>query len=188
MTEKASVKKFWGLTVILLILLKFSLAQAVPVEVSFDPLDSAVYPGDTFSINLTADIPDPVLGFGLDLAFDPTILSLDWDNIVIGSQWIPAMALDGDKLAGMAFPLPVSGDDIVLAALSFTALNLGKTDLMASYTVGDFTEGFPLFPSGFADVVFVDGSVSVVPEPATWLLFCFGMLGMVGVKKRIWRG
>ncbi len=38
--------------------------------VRFDPADTTVVQWDIFDINIVADISDPVLGWGLDLAFD----------------------------------------------------------------------------------------------------------------------
>jgi len=155
-----------------------------PVTVYFDPSDSIVNIGDNFSVDLKADIPEPVLGWGLDVSFDPSILAMTGDPI-IGSDWQtspfppPLSNPDGDGLAGLAFPLPVSGNDILLATLSFDALALGTSPLVASFTPGDLTEGFPLvLPGSFAEVVFIDGSVSPVPEPATILLLVSGMASM----------
>ena len=92
-----SSRVFLGLVAVFLILFNFSSADAGPVTVTFDPLDSVVYPSDSFSVDLVADIPDPVLGWGLDLSFDPTVLSLN--TFTIGSSWNPGTSLDGDNLA-----------------------------------------------------------------------------------------
>ncbi len=174
----------------ILIILLFCFIPAIswslPVTVSLDPLDSIVKVGDIFTVDLVADIPEPVLGWGLDISFDPDTLSLVGTPI-IGPSWISASAPDGDGLAGLAFPFPAAGIDILLATLSFEALALGTSPLVASVTPGDFTEGFPLvFPPGsFAKVAFIDGSVSPVPEPATILLLTSGLagLGVFGRKK-----
>ena len=57
------MKKVLLNTLALLILLP-GLAFSLPVTVSFDVVDSEIYVGDQFSVNLVADIPDPVIGFG----------------------------------------------------------------------------------------------------------------------------
>jgi hypothetical protein len=158
----------------------------LPVAVSFDPLDSIVEEGEFFAVNLIADIPDPVLGWGLDVSFDPAILSLDGPP-AIGSSWKPAFAPDGDGLAGLAFPFPVNGNGITLATLNFEVITLGTSLLQASATAGDFTEGFPLATGGFADVVFKDGSVSPVPEPGTILLLASGLAGLGAFGRRKFR-
>jgi len=191
MTEKKFFR-ILSFLIIFLIIFTFSLAQALPIEVYFDPLDSAVFLGDTFSIRLAADIPDPVDKFGLDLGFDDTIISLDTFNI--GDLWGPILfppiplfpPFDGDGLAGFALMGPVSGDDITLATFTFTALDLGTTDFTAGYTSIDPTEGFfiPLaFPMSRYAAVFIDGSVSVVPipEPASLLLLTMGIIAGLGL-------
>jgi hypothetical protein len=151
---------------------------AVPVTVFFEPSASVVDPGDIFTVDLKADIPDPVLGWGLDVSFDTAILSLG--SITIDPLWFPGTSFDGDGLVGLAFPTAISGTDIRLAQLTFTGLSPGTTSLVASATALDFTEGFALFPTGFADVTFVEGSVSVTPEPGTFLLMSTGLLVMLG--------
>jgi len=152
---------------------------AVPiVDVSFVPLVSEVDAGGTITVNIVADISAPVLGWGLDISFDSGILSLT--SISIGSLWKPASGADKDGLAGLAFPTPVSGQDIVLATLTFTVLDMGVSNLVASITAGDKTEGFALTtPGQFAQVNFTGGQVKVTPEPSTIILFMTGLAGLV---------
>jgi len=170
-------------------------ASAIPISVTFDPLSTDVEVGDIFNVDVVAFIPDPVLGWGLDVSYDTGVLSQAGPP-VIGSDWNVVFAPDGDGLAGIApFPTGVSGTDVLLATLSFEALAAGSTVLSASATPGDLTEGFPLAfpapPGSFAEVTFEDGAVSVasasqIPEPETFALLGLGMAGMVfGRRKQI---
>lgn len=86
---------------------------------------------------------------------------------VFGPEWVPAFAPDGDGLAGIAFPTGVSGNDILLATITFSGDAVGETDLFLSTTPQDLTEGFGLDPTGFAEVSFAPGHVEVIPEPAS---------------------
>lgn len=167
------------------------LAFSLPVTVSFDVLNTEVHVGDQFSVNLVADIPDPVSGFGLDVNFDHAVIDLSLPP-VIGSSWNPLFSFDGDGLAGLApFPLSVFGTGILLANFTFDAISVGTTDLLASFSLGDLTEGFPLAfpapPGSFAEVSFLNTTVTVmepapVPEPSTFVLLFVGVGALLGFR------
>jgi hypothetical protein len=150
--------------------------------VFFQPQDSSAQVGANLNVDLMANIPDPVLGWGLDVTFNSSIISLT--GVTIGSQWSPATAADGDGLAGLAFPLPISGDNVLLATLSFDTLAQGSTDIVASATLGDLTEGFPLASGGFAEVIYSPGTATVIPLPAAIWLFGAGLIGLIGIATR----
>lgn len=85
------------------------------------------------------------------------------------------MAPDGDGLAGAVFPAGLTGD-LLLATLTFQAIGAGATEVGASATPGDLTEGFPLDPSGFdADVSFTSARVEV-PEPGLPVILALAAL------------
>lgn len=170
------------MSVFALLCVTSGVSWSVPVSVYFQPQDSSAQVGGNLSIDLLANIPDPVLGWGLDVTFNTSIINRT--GIAVGPQWSPAMAADGDGLAGLAFPLPISGDNVLLATLSFDALAQGSTPLEASATVGDLTEGFALASGGFAEVVYTPGSAAVVPIPAAAWLFGSGLLALVGIARR----
>ena len=177
-----NMKKWLGCLMVLAWILPAS-SGAATVSVSFEPLDPTVILGDSFSVDIVADISDPILGWGLDIGFDSTILSLT--GTTIGSLWQPAVAFDGDDLAGLAFPDAISGPNVLLATLTFDAIDLGTSGLTASVTMGDLTEGFALIaPGTFADLTVIDGSVEVVPVPAAVLLFASGLIGLIGIGRR----
>ena len=158
-------------------------SEATLINVSFVPSASVVTVGDTFTVDLVADIPDPVLGWGLDVTFNPAILS-QVGVLIADPPWSAGFAPDGDELVGLAFPLSVAGDDIPLATLTFRAMALGLSSLVASITTGDLTEGFPLVPPGdFSEVSFIDGSVNVIPMPATFALISLGLV-VLGFERR----
>ena len=182
--------KIFGIILSFLFLVFFlisSESMAEPVTVMIDPASTVVLNGTSFSVNLLADIPEPIIGWGLDVSFDPTILSLT--GLTIGTSFLPVSSPDGDNIAGLAPPPdPICGDNILLAALSFNAINIGSSSIIISYTSGDLTEGFALVAIGkFADVFSINGtvnSVNPVPEPTTILLFGLGLMGLAGARKR----
>ena len=168
----------------LLTLVCFGGAARGGLIVRFDTPERTVGPGDVFTMDILADVGDPLVGWGLDLSFDPSVLS-PVDSPAIGPRWFPAFAPDGDGLAGLAFADSVSGANVLLASVTFSGVTLGETDLMLSTTPGDLTEGFALDPTGFAQPVFESAHVFVVPEPGTGLL-CAIVLSIIGLPARRW--
>jgi len=153
--------------------------------VRFDTPERTVGLGDVFTIDILADVGDPLVGWGVDLSFDPSILSRV-DSPAIGPRWFPASAPDGDGLAGLAFADSVSGADVLLASVTFSAVTLGETDLRLSTTPGDLTEGFALDPTGFAQPIFESAHVFVVPEPSTGLIGVIVLFIIGGLPARRW--
>ena len=137
-------------------------ASAGTVTVRFDPSSSVVGVGETVSISIVADMSDPVVGWGLDLAFDDSVVGLVGDPN-LGSVWWSAHASDDDGLVGLAFPDSVSGLDVVLASLEVAGLAPGQTSLDLGTTPDDLTEGMPLDPNGFDTLLVEAGQVTVVP-------------------------
>lgn len=157
-----SLKILIGLVTLLAATASEAMAQN-SVTVRFDPQNTTVTAGDSFTVKLVADIPVPVVGWGLDVGFDSALLTLE--SVEVGPAWHAATAADGDNLAALAFPSPVSGQNTLLATLHMKAkVNScsGTATLAASYTASDLAEGFPLPVGDFANATFVAGSVAVV--------------------------
>lgn len=160
---------------------------------SFDLDSTELNLGDAFSVNLmtstNADInSEAISAWGLDLNFDSSILSLD--SLLVGPSFM-ATNTDGDGLGGLV-PFgqdAVSGSDILLATLNFTAIGLGNTDLFTSSTLGDINEGFytAFFqPIGYNDAntaISVTGN-SEVPEPSAFLLMLLATIALVSLRKK----
>lgn len=152
------------------------------ILVGFSPQDSYVpIGGGPFYVDIVADFGDEdIAGWGLDLDIaNPLIADLE-GTIEIGPLWTPASDGDMDGLGGVAFPNPITGDDILLARVYFNPLALGTTaiDLSDDYPA-DITEGFALFPTGFATVDYIGGSITVTPEPCTLSLLALGGLALL---------
>jgi len=159
------------------VLLLASPALADTVFGYFNPAVKVANVGDIFTIDIVADMTNPIVGWGLDLTVtDPMYANRTATDPVIGPDWDPAFAPDLDGLAGLAFPVGVSGPGILLATVEFQALALGTTNLVLSVTPGDLTEGFALYPSGFDNYEFSLGTINVVPEPAALALLALGAL------------
>ena len=91
------------------------------VTVRFEPASLTVDPGTIFSVAIVADIPQPLVGWGLDLTIqNPSVVSVHAAPS-IGPLWVSAYAPDGDGLAALAFPSSVSGIGVVLATISLSA-------------------------------------------------------------------
>jgi hypothetical protein len=124
---------------------------------------SPVAVGDTFQITLTADFSAPVLGWGLDLTFDPALVSVV-GTPTVDSSWTAVFSPDGDGLVGLAPITGVSGSGVLLATVTLQLLAPGNAVIGVSVTPGDLAEGFPLLPSGFDTIQFNAFTVPL-PEP-----------------------
>ncbi len=150
--------------------------------VRLTPAHTMVPLGASVQIEIRADIPIPILGWGVDISQSSLILAENGPPAV-GPLWSPAHSLDGDRLVGLAFPSSISGTNILLATLTWTALNVGETTLAATITPDDPTEGFALDPAGFDTAVFEPALVTVMPDPASLWLISLGTLALFKGKR-----
>lgn len=153
------------------------------VVVSWQPSTTTAVQGETFAVDIVADLPNPVLGWGLDINFDRSVLGVAGTEV--GPAWDAVFSPDGDGLAGLAFPAVPAGEGTLLATVSFDAVGEGTSDMQLGVTPGDLTEGFLVEGSpGLADADFESGSVTVqeaaspVSAPATVLLLVHGIVLM----------
>jgi len=145
-------------------------AAHATVTVRFDPPVVTTPVGSTVDVSIYADIPTPVVAWGLDLVIGDGGVASVATPPVIGPSWLAATTADGDGLAGLAFPNSITGSNILLATVSLQAISVGESDLVIQVTPGDPTEGFGLDPIGFASTSFLPGRLQVTPEPSTALI------------------
>ncbi len=177
----------------------FAHQHAGATSITLLPATSSVSLGETFNINISANIApeDAIIGFGFDLRFsgsggllfngftpnaptfgiDPFLALLSDSDGILGAS-------GGDLFTGP----PVSGQDILLGALSFTSTGYGN--IVVSLTADDldvfFTEG--LIPADLNLTNFMppvpSASVDVVPEPASMLLLGSGLIALAAYGRR----
>ena len=162
-----------------------SVATAEVFVVVVPEVDTAAI-GEDFEVLILADFTEPILGFGIDIDFDPAVI--DWaDDPIIGDLWDPVFAPDGDLLAGLAPPTGLVGNDILLASLLFEGVGVGVTEINVSVTLDDLTEGFVLRVGGFDDFQVTPDDV-IVPEPSSALLAVAALAVVAALRRRTARG
>lgn len=146
--------------------------QAATISVSLSPGRTVVAVGDPLTLHIQATTSDSLVGWGLDLEWQSQVFQ--FTGITIGSLWLPFDSLDGDNLSAVAFPDPVSGNQILLATAHFLAIAPGLGGFSLGVTAGDLTEGFLLENGQFAEPHLTGAAVTVessdpapVPEPST---------------------
>ncbi len=140
--------------------------------------------GELFEIQIVADLSDAVVGWGLDFSIADDLVATV-TQVEIDSAWIAVATVDGDGLAGVAFPDSISGTEVILATITLEALAEGTTQLwLSDENPADVSEGFALDPTGFDSVVYKPASLTVVPEPATLTVLGWAVLVLLRRHRR----
>jgi hypothetical protein len=135
----------------------------------------------SYALRLDATLGDAIVGFGLDLTFDPAVVGFEsaavagvFDGINEATPGVGRISM----LGMLSDPdASIDGTDILLATFSLRALDLGSTLLGYEYPFFDLALSGLFRPSPPGDAVLPDiqspGSVTIqatVPAPASWLL------------------
>jgi len=205
------MKKALFLAVVFLGFVVFFSLSALAITIGFEPVSQEVVVGNPASVNLVisglGDGTYPSLGgFDLFIEYDPAILALSdisFGDSTLGDQ----LDVSGDGsyydhsshssnveyLFGLSYNLPWDLNDLqkpsfVLATLTFDTLSVGTSSLEI------VNPDPPIYVSRLSDELGnalgferESGSVSPVPEPATFILIGFG-LGGIGILRRKRRG
>lgn len=170
-----------------------SFSAQAGVILSFSETAVEVGVNDSFNLDLLASTDvsiaaDSFIAFSTDVLFDNSFLSLD--SIDLGSDFTedifsPGIAgfFNADFTNPFSPVLTASGDDILLASLTFTAIEVGNTSLAS--IVESFSSLLP-FQTISVESAFADVSVSAVsvPAPATLGLFGISLLVLMRLRRK----
>ncbi len=168
-----------------------TVAQASTV--SLIPASPTVIQGDAIVLELNVDFSDdPTLGGGLDIFYDPALVSFVSYDADPGSGSDPAFSRDpddqGDKLEGLAFGNfnGISGP-VRIGTLTFDTLAAGTAmfgiDVTSNMLVGGFVSSVT-FGSQMPEFVGATVEIKPVPVPAAIWLFGSGLLGFARMVRR----
>lgn len=161
------------------------------INVGFNAQQTTVTVGQQFVIDVVADLPLDIVGWGLQFSIqNPAIVATQGPPLV-ALPWNPTTLIEDNgawQFGGLAFPDPVAGQGVLLASIHFIATAVGETDLILSIDPQNPTQGFiagPGGPSGlFPSVQLNLGHVTVVPGPGACALLGVVMAGCARRRRR----
>ena len=160
--------------------------------VTFSPSSTNISVGDTFTVDVLATTQNPLVdgfvSFDIGFLFDNSIVTFDSSPTALG--FLPVASGFGGAAGFAPLPIPVSGIDILLATLTFTAISDGSFFLNVGPGLFVGLSPFPgqgsLPTSGFISFSGVPLSISVakanVSAPAT--LGLFGLSALMLLMRR----
>ncbi|MGD8908029.1 MAG: PEP-CTERM sorting domain-containing protein [Chromatiales bacterium] len=174
----------YGFVIAWLSLLSYS-AQAIPVVKLVGP--ESININELFVVSVYVDGVtelDPFLGLDEVLAFAFDVVapsSINYNGAILGAGFLDdSLLLPDTDIAAHAVP-GVSGDDILLADLSFTPT------LAGIFNVGIFSDLLDPNEGLFTMLYREDMTSSIVvaaPEPSSLTLLCVGLAIMLSLRKR----
>ena len=181
------------LSVLLMLFSIMTAGQANALSIDLEISDTDINIGENFSIDVWVNdasvFGDEIIAFGFDIT--------NSNNSVVNTiDWSVAIPFDDDSgffpstdVAGSIFPGLID-DSILLATLNFSALDEGNVTLGIFSDLGDFNEGLVYLWQGNQDItstldITISSAPAPIPEPSTILLVSCGLIGMVGLRKKV---
>ena len=198
--------RFLTSTFVILVLAIFGAGNpnAYAITLGIDPPSQDVNFGDQAMVDLTISglgdfAPDSLSVFDLDISFDASIVSFNsavfgdqLDLFGLGSITGVTPGAGTVNLFELSFDLPddldaLQAGSFTLATLTFDTAGLGLSALDISINALGDSLGNPL------DADIVNGAITVVdpsattviPEPSTYALMIFGLIGLCMARKRM---
>lgn len=180
-----------GVTLVILLGLFLLSAQTVSATVTthFNPDPVVAVVGDTFEIEILADVDDePFNAFAIGFEVDNTLLQHTYDAIGPGWNYVGQLVGEAPDINDPYH----DQNDILLWTVGFTCLGEGTS------TIELVGQGFVLAVDSGGSIAFYPqewinddyGIVTQVlpaPEPATMLLLATGLLGLADFRRRFRR-
>jgi hypothetical protein len=116
-------------------------AAAGMITIDLASSASTVKTNDTFGVSVFGNSTAPIVAFGFHLVFNESVLAIDTATVEAPFKPLHAPNATLSDIAGYAFPDAPSGNDILLATVTFTARRSGVPQISIGVDPGNPTEG-----------------------------------------------
>ena len=150
-----------------------------------------IYSGSTFEVQVLADVGTyEIVAFGFDVVWES--MDVTFDLAVVAPPFVDtSLSFPDTDVAGGIDPFQgaASGDDVLLATLSFAALNAGMTSVGIFSNLSDLSElneglFFPCPTPRIDMTTSLEISVSEIPLPPALLLLGSGLAALALIRRK----